>query len=275
VARVHIRSADVSDLAALCDIASIVDPPHDGADFDTTYYQHLLQHGHVVVAEASEVVIGYGAAIDVDGVRHLSDLFVHQDARGMGVGRQLLGETLTSDAAASQTFASLHPAALPLYVRAGMAPTWPLLYVHGDAARLPTSSLIVEPCEAEAAAALESEWLGWDRRIEYGYWSRRPESQIFRVMDGTSAIAVGCSVDSRGVHSLGRLACGDAADACEVAAAAVRSCGDDVMAAVPGANPAARMFVESGWRVVDLDLYCTSEPGLVDPRRLLPHPGLM
>jgi len=74
----------------------------------------------------------------------------------MGVGRQLLGETLTSDAAASQTFASLHPAALPLYVRAGMTPTWPLLYLHGDATRLPTSSLIVEPCEAEAAAALEA-----------------------------------------------------------------------------------------------------------------------
>jgi GNAT superfamily N-acetyltransferase len=272
---VHIRTAGVSDLAAICDIASIVDPPHDGADFDATYYRHLLQHGHVVVAEASDIVIGYGAAIDVDGSCHVSDLFVHQDARGMGVGRQLLDETMVGDVAARHTFASLHPAALPLYMRAGMAPTWPLLYVHGDTRRLPISSLTVEPCEAEVAAALEGEWLGWDRRLEYGYWSRRPGSQIFVVMDATSAIAVGCSVSSRGVHSLGRLAFGDAADARAVAAAAVRSCGGDVMVAVPGDNPAARMFVESGWRVIDLDLYCADAPDLVDPRRLLPHPGLM
>lgn len=271
----HIRPAGIGDLDAVCDLAAIVDPPHDGTEFDTAYYRHLLQHGRVVVAEASEIVVGYGAVIDVDGSFHLSDLFVHQDARGLDVGHQLLDALLDSDNAPRQTFASLHPAAIPLYMRAGLTPSWPLLYLHGAPDRLPPCSLVVEPCGAEAAAALEAGWLGWDRHSEYRYWVSRAEAQIFRVLDGNRTLAVGCSVSSRGVHSLGRLAFEDPADACGAVAAAARWCGDDVMISVPGENPSAQMLIESGWRVADLDLYCASEPGLIDPQRLLPHPGLV
>ncbi|MEO8106109.1 MAG: GNAT family N-acetyltransferase [Actinomycetes bacterium] len=270
-----IRSASLDDLDALNDIAAIIDPPHDGADFDDTYCRHLLQHGRVVVAEASEILLGYAAAIDVDGSQHLSDLFVHQDVRGQHVGRQLLDAVWNGSASPRQTFSSLHPAALPLYVRAGMTPRWPLLYLHGAPERLPVSSFVVEPCDAEAAADHESGWLGWDRRVEYGYWSRRPEAKTFAVLDGTVPVAVGCAVNSRGVRSLGRLAFGDPAGAGHAFAAAARWCGDDVLVAVPGESDVVPMAVESGWRVVELDIYCATEPGLIDPKRLLPHPGLM
>jgi len=272
---VDIRSAGIDDLDAVSDIASIVDPPHDGADFDPVYYRHLLQHGRVVVAEASEIVVGYAAVIDVDGSQHLSDLFVHQDVRGHDVGRQLLDAVWKDGPTPRQTFSSLHPAALPLYVRSGMTPRWPLLYLHGAPERLPASSLVVEPCGATVAASHEAEWLGWDRRVEYGYWSGRPEAQIFSVLDGTTTIAVGCAVNIRGVHSLGRLAYGDPSDACAAVVAAARWCGDDVMLAVPGENPSVPMLIESGWRYIEHDLYCASEPDLIDPRSLLPHPGLM
>lgn len=270
-----IRTAGIDDLDAVSDIASIVDPPHDGGDFDRAYYRHLMQHGRVVVAEASEIVVGYAAVIDVDGSQHLSDLFLHQDVRGHDVGRQLLDAVWKDGTAPRQTFASLHPAALPLYVRSGMTPRWPLLYLHGASERLPASSLVVEPCDASVAAGHEAEWLGWDRRIEYGYWSRRPEAQIFGVREGTTTIAVGCAVNSRGVHSLARLAYGDASDACDVVAAAARWCGEDVMVAVPGENPTVPTLIESGWRYIEHDLYCAGEPDLIDPQRLLPHPGFM
>jgi hypothetical protein len=61
----------------------------------------------------------------------------------------------------------------------------------------------------------------------------------------------------------------------EVTVAAARWCGDDVLVAVPGVNRSVPVLVDAGWRVVEHDLYCASEPGLMDPERLLPHPGLL
>ena len=61
------------DLEAVVDIASVVDPPADDAEVDAGYYRHLLQHGRLVVAEASDIVIGYAAVIEVGATRHVSD----------------------------------------------------------------------------------------------------------------------------------------------------------------------------------------------------------
>ncbi len=273
----QIRPAGISDLDAVSDIAAIVDPPHDGAEFDTTYYQHLLRKGQVVVAEESDIVVGYAGIIEVDGAHHLSDLFLHQDLRGRDIGRQLLDAAWagTAPSALRQTFSSLHPAALALYVRAGMTPSWPLLYLHGRSAALPTTQLQVAACDRDEAAGYEAEWLGWDRRDEYGYWWRHPDGEIFVVRDGNGPVAVGCSVNRRGASTLGRLACADPSVACDAVAAAVRWCDDDMLVSVPGVNPAARMLINAGWRVIDHDLYCASGPDLVDPLRLLPHPGLL
>ena len=272
-----IRSAGLVDLEALCDIASIVDPPHDGAEFDVSYYEHVLQHGHVVVAEANEIIVGYAAVIDVDGAHHLSDLFLHPDTRGRDIGRHLLDAVWNVDGASSprQTFSSLHPAALPLYVRAGMTPRWPLLYLVGDPTRLPYSPLSVSVLSSDSAATLEAQWLGWDRVTEYRYWSRRPEARVFAINDDSSPVAVGCSIGSGGVHSIGRLACVDASVVSAALSAAARELGSDVMVSVPGTNPALPMLLAAGWRILEHDLYCSSQPELIDPLRLLPHPGLL
>lgn len=272
-----IRTATADDLDAIVDIASIIDPPADGADLDVAYYEHLLRHGHVSVAEASDIVVGYAATVEVDGSRHLSDLFLHVDARGGGIGRALLEEVWDADprSVPRQTFASLHPAALPLYVRAGMVPRWPLLYLHGSAGTLPAAQLSVEAIDPAAAAGHEREWLGWDRRVEYGYWARRRGARTFAVLDGDVPIAVGCTVQHRSVHTLGRLVSADSSVMREVLAAAGHWCGDDLLLSAPGVSPVVPMLVDAGWRVVEHDLYCASAPGLVDADRLLPHPGLL
>jgi GNAT superfamily N-acetyltransferase len=274
---VQIRSAIADDLVAVVDIASVVDPPADDAEVDVGYYRHLLEHGRVVVAEGSGIVIGYAAVIEIGAVRHVSDLFLHQDAQGQGIGRRLLEAAWDAGAAPSprQTFSSLHSAALPLYVRAGMAPMWPLLYLTGSSAALPRSDLEVSAVDEGAAAAYEAEWLGWDRSREYGYWARRPGARIFVVRDAETQVAVGCTVRNRMMHTLSRLVCAEGSMMPEVAAAAARWCGDDVLMSVPGTNRAVPMLMNAGWRVVEHDLYCASEPGLMDPERLLPHPGLV
>lgn len=273
----QIRTAIVDDLDAVVDIASIVDPPADGAEVDVTYYRYLLENGHLVVAEASDIVIGYAAVIEVGATLHVSDLFLHTDARGQGIGRRLLDAVWDTNPASTpcQTFSSLHPAALPLYVRAGMAPMWPLLYLNGSSAALPPNPLRVQAMAAEAAAVLEADWFGWDRTTEYSYWAMRPGARIFAVLDGESTLAVGVTVRNRAMHTLSRLACVDGSAMPEAASAAARWCGDDVMVAVPGTNRAVPMLIEAGWRIVEHDLYCGSEPGLIDPERLLPHPGLL
>jgi GNAT superfamily N-acetyltransferase len=274
---VEIRTAAIEDLDAVVDIALMVDPPADDAELDVGYYRHLLDHGRLVVAEASEIVIGYAAAIEVGPSLHVSDLFLHQDARGQGVGRKLLDALWDVDAESlpRQTFSSLHPAALPLYVRAGMTPMWPLLYLTGSSITLPASRLAVQEVDGEAAAEHEARWLGWDRRTEYGYWSNRSGARVFAVFDGQSPVAVGCTVHNRTMYTLGRLACLDASLLPDALSAAARWCGDDMMVAVPGVNSAVPMLVDAGWSIVEHDLYCASEPGLVDPALLLPHPGLL
>lgn len=273
----EIRTAALDDLDTLTDIAAIVDPPADDAELDVSYYQHLLEHGRVVAAEASGIVIGYAATIGIDRSRHLSDLFLHQDARGQDIGRRLLDAVWEADAesAPRQTFSSVHPAALPLYIRAGMTPLWPLLYMSGSTSALRSSDLEVASIQPAEAARLEAGWLGWNRLTEYSYWQNRAGARIFAVRDGKTVVAVGCTARNRTMHTIGRLVCVEEWLLPDVLVAAARWCGDDVMVAVPGVNRALLMLVEAGWRIVEHDIYCASEPDLIDPGRLLPHPGLL
>lgn len=273
----QIRTAVGDDLDSLTDIAAIVDPPADDADLDVSYYRHLLEHGHVVVAEASDIVIGYAATIGVDRSRHLSDLFLHQDARGQDIGRRLLDAVFEANAesAPRQTFSSVHPAALPLYIRAGMTPRWPLLYLNGSPAALPVSGLDVQEIDSSVAADHELQWLGWHRHPDYGYWSQRPGTRVFAVRDAAGIVAVGCAARNRTMYTISRLVCVEESLLPDALAAAARWCGDDVMVAVPGVNRAVPMLVGAGWRIIEHDIYCASEADLIDPARLLPHPGLL
>ena len=273
----EIRTAVTADLDALVDIAAVVDPPADDAELDMTYYRHLLKHGRLVVAEESDIVIGYAATIEAGLSRHVSDLFLHPDARGQDIGRKLLDDVWDAAAVSvsRQTFSSLHPAAQALYLRAGMTPMWPLFYLNGSSVALPGNGMEVRAVNGEAATKYEAEWLGWDRSTEYRYWAERPGARVFAVRDGELVVAVGCTVRNRTMHTLGRLACRDQSLVPGAVAAAARWCGNDVMIAVPGGNRALPMLIDAGWRLVEHDLYYASEPGLIDPARLLPHPGLL
>lgn len=51
---------------------------------------------------------------------------------------------------------------------------------------------------------------------------------------------------------------------------------DDGQAVVclPGPHPAVRPLLAAGWRVAEFDLYMATEPGLLDPGRVVPSPAL-
>ena len=132
-AGVLIRPAAGTDVAAVLGVwaANGDTIPEDGVDILTPYLVHLLSTGRVFVAEDGDQVVGFGAVVERFGVTHLADLFVLPDRFGEGIGGQLL-DAVFSDAALRTTFASSDPRAMPLYVRAGMSPLWPNLYLDVD-----------------------------------------------------------------------------------------------------------------------------------------------
>jgi GNAT superfamily N-acetyltransferase len=258
----------------IADVAQVADPPDEGDDVDLRYYEHLLSRGEVVVAEVSDVVIGYAGALPVGGLRHITDLFLHPDARGHGIGSRLL-DALPLGVEPTLTFSSQHPAALPLYARRGLVPRWPLLYLRGTAASLPAPRLEVVAVSAEVASALESSWLGWQRTAEYQYWSQAPGGRIVSVLEAGEPVAVGCVGRRRHRDTLLHLSSIDRAVTQDAVLSVLATCGDDVLVAVPGENPTLVPLLEAGWRVLDHDILCATDSSLIDARTLIPHPGLL
>jgi GNAT superfamily N-acetyltransferase len=276
VSQVEVRLATAHDLVAVVDAAGIIDPPPDGVDVDRDYYAHVLEHGRLTVADASGIVLGYCGTIPLHGTWFLTDLFLHQDAHGRGIGGQLLNGVWPAALvdAPRHTLSSLHPAAVPLYVRAGMRPLWPLLYVEGAAESLEPTHLATRAITPTDAARHESSWLGWDRQIQYRYWSSRPGARTMAALHGDAVVAVGVIARSRVRHTLLHLAAADPSYLADAVVALVTQVSGAVLAAVPGLSTALPLLLDAGWRVVDHDLYCASEPDLLDPARLVLHPGL-
>lgn len=272
-----VRLASTEDLDAVVDLADIVDPPSTGVDVDRDYYSNILEHGRLVVAEASGVVIGYGGAIPVAGTRHLTDLFVHPDGHGRGIGRELLNAVWDASIndAPRQTFSSRHPAALPLYIRAGMVPRWPLLFVEGDPAALPPTHLTLRDVEVEEASDVEEVWFGWNRNAQYRYWATRPGARVVVVLEGETPVAVGCLSRSRDRYTLLHMAVVDRSLMVDAICAVTTLATGAVLLAMAGHSAVVPLTIAAGWRVIDHDLYCASDPELFDPERLVPHPGLL
>jgi hypothetical protein len=46
--------------------------------------------------------------------------------------------------------------------------------------------------------------------------------------------------------------------------------GGQARVCLPAPHPATRALLAAGWRVTEFDLHMASEPGLIDPRTLVP-----
>jgi hypothetical protein len=139
----------------------------------------------------------------------------------------------------------------------------------------------VAAAEPAAVAALELAWTGVDRRADHEFWAGWPMSSGAIASLRGQPVAAGTVGGSPAEYGISHLAIDpastsdeDAADAVMAVLAWLNPPDGQAHVRLPAPHPATRPLLAHGWRVDEFDLYMASEPGLLDPRRLVPSPAL-
>ena len=276
-----IRPATPEDVPAIRAILAAHgnDTPVTRVDIVGPYVRHLVTRHRTLLTEDDGIAVAFGAVVDAGLAVHLADLFVVPERLGQGLGRPLLA-ALFGDAPRRTTFASEDPRALPIYVRAGMTPLWPALHVEGDATALampPGLDVVAAP--PEELAALELAWTGTDRGDDHRFWASQADADPFLVVDrdGPVALAIGRARQVSDIRVIDRMRVRPGADPVPSVIAALRRTdrGTRVVASLFGPSPVLPALLAAGFHIVDRDQYMASDPGLVDPARFLPNPGML
>ena len=276
-----IRAATLDDVPSIRGILAAHgnDGPILRYDVVGPYVRHLVVHHRVQVSAADGEIVAFGAIVDAGVAQHLADLFVRGDRLGQGIGRPLL-TSLFGIAADRTTFASDDRRALPLYVRAGMAPRWVCLYLAGASSAIPEphGSIELETADPVRLAALEQAWTGVDRSVDHAYWGATPDVDAFVVaVNGAPvAIAYARARQASSTRFVDRLVVRSGVDPVGPTLAALRRAGrgDVVEALLPGPSPVLRPLLDLGFLVTDRDQFMASGPDLLDPA-MIPNPGML
>jgi ribosomal protein S18 acetylase RimI-like enzyme len=280
-----IRPATDADIPAITAILEANDEPVSWPGVPRApYVVHLLTRPgtRVVVGELDGSVSGVAASIEFGSpdCRFLCDLYVDPAHQSRGLGRALLGEAM-SGARQRMTFSSSDRRALASYIRVGMRPWWPLLYLEVETGILHGDERGVETRRADIpeTARHSRAWTGIDRTADFTFYASLPDAAGFVVsVDGEDA-AVGWA--RRELAAPGRwldhASFAPDADplrgALGVLVAAARD--DRLGAAVPGPHPAVAGLLERGVRFDDADTHCATDRDLLDPRAIFPSPGTL
>ncbi len=266
--RLTIRPADVRDVAEIVRLSRATGQTDADSGADQEYVDFLLRTATVKVVVDARSITAWGAVRRGALGALLTDLFVHPDQHGLGMGGALLRALWPDHTAPKRfTFSSQHASALPLYARAGLKPSWPLLYLSGRRAWLPSSTLHVE--RADAAGAADSQLATGNRSADYAFWTRAPSDQPLVVRDGQRIVAAAVVRGGNLVH----LTCAEADTASALTTALRAAEADDLTVCLPGPHPSVISLLRAGFRVVDYDL-AMSTPNLTLPVAWAYSPGL-
>jgi GNAT superfamily N-acetyltransferase len=216
------------------------------------------------VALEDGAVTGYAGVLRHGGITHLADLFVARQRRGGGIGRQLLEAALPRDGVRI-TFASGDERALPLYLRAGLRPLAPLLYLEGAA----------RGRSARVRRVAIADLVGSDAAA-----SGRARPQVLDFL--AEAGAYGLTAEPAGAYAVVRPApagawlgpaCAGTDELLALAAAATAAHGS-VKLAICGPHPGLPRLLDAGFRLWAGDTYMSSHTGALDVERYLPEADL-
>ncbi|WP_169986424.1 GNAT family N-acetyltransferase [Microbispora sp. H10836] len=232
------------------------------------------EFGALLVGEVDGTIAGFGGTLRRGTVTHLGDLFVLPDHQSSGLGRAILSHLLPRDTP-KVTFASDDKRAFALYVRNGMRPRCPLLYLkRGPLGGRPASREIgpAAPGDADvrAAAAMDAHVSGGDRTATLTWYAGLPGVTLH--VSGAGYAFARVAGDRVVIGPAGGVTPQDCADIVLEAVNAHPQAGR-VHLAVPGTHPLLPLLLETGWRIGDMDTLMTSE----DFMRLdcyTPHPDL-
>ena len=131
----------------------------------------------------------------------------------------------------------------------------------------------------EELAALELAWTGADRGDDHRFWASQADADPFLVVDrdGPVALAIGRARQVSDVRVIDRMRVRPGADPVPAVLAALRRTdrGTRVVASLLGPSPVLPALLDLGFHVTDRDQYLASDPGLIDPARFLPNPGML
>jgi hypothetical protein len=161
-----------------------------------------------------------------------------------------------------------------------MLPRWPSLYLGGstDALAATPPDIRVELVDdAAQIAALFRSIRGQDRDADARYWLGLPGGTGVIVRMGSWVAAVGVARDRRTGPGrwLDRLAIAGAGDPSAVIPAVLRAVAPEglVGASLQGPNPCVALLLRAGFRILERDTFCSTEPPLLDPVRDVPDPS--
>jgi len=289
---VIVRPATTDDIAA---VAAVLEASDESAVWPGLpgwpYVEHLVARARVPLAiDDDGLAIGMAGSLEVGrpDVRFLSDLFVRPDRQDHGVGRALLA--MAFDGSTERlTFSSADPRALGTYIRAGLRPWWPVLYLSVPAgaltdvptAVLPASSSVTsEPADVAATAGWSRTWTGMDRAVDYAHYAGLPDGagHLVREAGAVAGVVWSNTTRSGAWRAVDHVSIAPEADATAVTLAALRAALGDapgLAITIPGPHSAVAWLLDRGARISDRDEYCATDPRLLDPERILPSPGFL
>ena len=254
---VSVRDVDRSDQEALAGLAAACGQSGAFSAEDAAYVAAVADAGRFVVASDHGALVGFAGVVRRDEVAFLTDLFVLPSAQGRGAGSALLHDVWdgTTERATS---ASTHPVALTAYVRWGLVPAWPLLYLEVAGVTEPWPDGVTRSSRAP---------------VDLGF--PVPGDDLLVLDVGRTAGAV-MARDARGAVVLRAEVEGPTdLELLLQAARASAGAGGVARLQVPGAHQGLDAAMAAGAVVVDTDLWCAT-PGAIDvwdPRAVLPSPA--
>ncbi|GAB4051999.1 GNAT family N-acetyltransferase [Catellatospora paridis] len=242
------------------------------------YLDRELDNGRLTAGFADGVVVGFGATFARGGLTHLADLFVLPEHQSSGLGRTLLTRLLTVDAP-RVTFASSDPRAVALYIRQGMRPICPLLYLRGPLGALPGPGAArpagpgeeAGPDAVAAVAVLDADASGGRRDADLAWYAALPG--VTTVHTGTGYAMVRDTRDGVQVGPAGGQTTRHCTDAVLAALARHRAAGTATLCLF-GPNPLLPVLLEAGFTIADMDVFLSSGADPLALDRYLPHPDL-